>query len=190
LVDVLDALAPRRGSESTGVTDRIVNQLLTVLDGVEDISVSVTVYVIAAASRPDKIDPALLRRERLERQLYVGHSETDEEWADLVPKRAQRHCVDDELASRIVSTLPRKGEVGLTTVDLGAVFHTAHVMVAHETLAHDGSHDTAELRLPHLTKAYKTIALDGRMIQIEANLLVVPQTPQRCTHRPQGDASA
>ena len=34
-LDELDALAPRRGSDNTGVTDRVVNQLLTFLDGVE-----------------------------------------------------------------------------------------------------------------------------------------------------------
>jgi peroxin-1 len=57
-LDELDALAPRRGSDNTGVTDRVVNQLLTFLDGVEDASTG-TVYVIGATFRPDKVDPAL-----------------------------------------------------------------------------------------------------------------------------------
>eukprot|EP00953_Heterococcus_sp_UTEX-ZZ885_P027590 14785-Heterococcus_DN1.PRE.4 len=65
--DEFEAVAPRRGSDNTGVTDRVVNQLLTFLDGVEGL---VGVYVLAATSRPDMIDPALLRPGRLDKQLY------------------------------------------------------------------------------------------------------------------------
>jgi ATPases of the AAA+ class len=54
----------RRGHDNTGVTDRVVNQLLTQLDGVESLR---GVSVIAATSRPDLIDPALLRPGRLDR---------------------------------------------------------------------------------------------------------------------------
>uniref|UniRef100_A0A3P9HR45 Peroxisomal ATPase PEX1 n=1 Tax=Oryzias latipes TaxID=8090 RepID=A0A3P9HR45_ORYLA len=64
--DEFDSLAPRRGHDSTGVTDRVVNQLLTQLDGVEGLQV----YVLAATSRPDLIDPALLRPGRLDKCLY------------------------------------------------------------------------------------------------------------------------
>jgi hypothetical protein len=56
----------RRGHDSTGVTDRVVNQLLTQLDGVEGLE---GVYILAATSRPDLIDPALLRPGRLDKAL-------------------------------------------------------------------------------------------------------------------------
>lgn len=56
----------RRGHDNTGVTDRVVNQLLTQLDGVESLT---GVCVLAATSRPDLLDPALLRPGRLDRQL-------------------------------------------------------------------------------------------------------------------------
>lgn len=56
----------RRGHDSTGVTDRVVNQLLTQLDGVETLS---GVCVLAATSRPDLLDLALLRPGRLDRQI-------------------------------------------------------------------------------------------------------------------------
>lgn len=56
----------RRGHDNTGVTDRVVNQFLTQLDGVESLS---GVCVLAATSRPDLLDPALLRPGRLDRQL-------------------------------------------------------------------------------------------------------------------------
>ncbi|KAJ8952106.1 hypothetical protein NQ314_007599 [Rhamnusium bicolor] len=64
--DEFDSLAPRRGHDNTGVTDRVVNQLLTQLDGVESLS---GVCVLAATSRPDLLDPALLRPGRLDRQI-------------------------------------------------------------------------------------------------------------------------
>ena len=83
-LDELDALAPRRGSDHTGVTDRVVNQLLTFLDGVEDATTTATVYIVAATSRPDKVDPALLRPGRLEQHLFVGPPESDEEWSNLL----------------------------------------------------------------------------------------------------------
>ena len=51
------------------MTDRVVNQLLTQLDGVEGLN---GVYVLAATSRPDLIDPALLRPGRLDKCLYCG----------------------------------------------------------------------------------------------------------------------
>ncbi|XP_043494802.1 peroxisome biogenesis factor 1 [Polistes fuscatus] len=65
--DEFDSLAPRRGHDSTGVTDRVVNQLLTQLDGIEDRE---GVAIVAATSRPDLLDPALLRPGRLDKSLY------------------------------------------------------------------------------------------------------------------------
>ena len=65
--DEFDSLAPRRGNDSTGVTDRVVNQLLTQLDGVEGRE---GIVVLAATSRPDLVDPALLRPGRLGKRLF------------------------------------------------------------------------------------------------------------------------
>lgn len=64
--DEFDSIAPRRGHDTTGVTDRVVNAFLTELDGVEGLE---GVVVLAATSRPDLIDPALLRPGRLDRTL-------------------------------------------------------------------------------------------------------------------------
>ncbi|KAI2803347.1 Serine/threonine-protein phosphatase 2A 55 kDa regulatory subunit B alpha isoform [Blomia tropicalis] len=63
--DEFDSLAPKRGHDSTGVTDRIVNQMLTLLDGLEEMRHDV--YILAATSRPDLIDLALLRPGRFDR---------------------------------------------------------------------------------------------------------------------------
>ncbi len=68
-IDEIDSIAPRRGLQtSSGVTERIVNQLLTSIDGLESLE---RVLVIAATNRPDMIDEALLRTGRFDRLLYV-----------------------------------------------------------------------------------------------------------------------
>ena len=64
IIPVVILLYFRRGHDSTGVTDRVVNQLLTELDGVEGQEVGL--WVLAATSRPDLIDPALLRPGRFD----------------------------------------------------------------------------------------------------------------------------
>jgi len=67
--DEIDSLAPRRGFTSeTQVTERVVSQLLTELDGLEPLR---EIVVIAATSRPDMLDPALLRPGRFDRLIYV-----------------------------------------------------------------------------------------------------------------------
>ena len=67
--DEIDSLAPRRGFTSeTQVTERVVSQLLTELDGLEPLR---EIIVIAATSRPDMLDPALLRPGRFDRLIYV-----------------------------------------------------------------------------------------------------------------------
>ncbi len=68
--DEIDAIAPARGYrfDSSGVTDRIVNQLLTEMDGIIPLQ---NVVVIAATNRPDILDPALLRPGRFDRLIYV-----------------------------------------------------------------------------------------------------------------------
>jgi len=67
--DEIDAVAPARGMGiDTGVTERIVNQLLAEMDGIEKLE---NVVVIGATNRPDILDPALLRPGRFDRLIYV-----------------------------------------------------------------------------------------------------------------------
>lgn len=68
--DELDSIAPIRGmDEGSRVTERVVNQLLAELDGLETLK---DVMVLAATNRPDMIDPALLRSGRFDRLLMIG----------------------------------------------------------------------------------------------------------------------
>ncbi|ASJ00246.1 CDC48 family AAA ATPase [Thermococcus gorgonarius] len=67
-IDEIDAIAPRRGTDVNRVTDRLINQLLTEMDGIQENS---GVVVIGATNRPDIIDPALLRPGRFDRLILV-----------------------------------------------------------------------------------------------------------------------
>ncbi|HEY9646132.1 MAG TPA: AAA family ATPase, partial [Chroococcidiopsis sp.] len=69
-VDEIDTLAPVRGSAQgdSGVSDRVVGQLLTELDGLHE---CLNVLLIGATNRPDALDPALLRAGRLDLQIKV-----------------------------------------------------------------------------------------------------------------------
>ena len=68
--DEIDALAPARGTSSDShVSDNVLNQILTEMDGLEDLK---DVVVMGATNRPDIVDPALLRAGRFDRLVYIG----------------------------------------------------------------------------------------------------------------------
>ncbi|KAJ0004632.1 hypothetical protein NQD34_010846 [Periophthalmus magnuspinnatus] len=77
--DEIDALCPRRSGNESGASVRVVNQLLTEMDGLETRR---QVYIMAATNRPDIIDPAILRPGRLDKTLYVG-----------LPPATDRHAI-------------------------------------------------------------------------------------------------
>lgn len=66
--DELDALVPRRDTSLSELSSRVVNTLLTELDGLNDRK---GIFVIGATNRPDMIDPAMLRPGRLDKTLYI-----------------------------------------------------------------------------------------------------------------------
>jgi transitional endoplasmic reticulum ATPase len=68
--DEIDSLVPRRGLgfADSGVTERVISQLLTEMDGIVTLE---NVVVMAATNRPDIIDPAVLRPGRFDRLIYV-----------------------------------------------------------------------------------------------------------------------
>lgn len=72
--DELDSLAPARGrgSDSGGMMDRVVSQLLAEIDSAQSGSGSDDIFIVGATNRPDLLDPALLRPGRLDKLLYVG----------------------------------------------------------------------------------------------------------------------
>lgn len=132
--DEFDSIAPKRGHDSTGVTDRVVNQLLTQMDGAEGLS---GVYVLAATSRPDLIDPALLRPGRLDKSLLCDLPDLNDRWDILQALSKKIHISADVLESKD----PHRNllEIALRTdgysgADLQAVIYNAHLEAIHQLL--------------------------------------------------------
>ena len=75
--DEIESIVPTRsgGVNTTQVTERVISQLLTELDGLEDLD---GVIVIAATNRPDLIDPALLRPGRFDKKIEIPHPNQQE----------------------------------------------------------------------------------------------------------------
>jgi peroxin-1 len=126
--DEFDAIAPKRGHDSTGVTDRVVNQLLTQMDGAEGLS---GVYVLAATSRPDLIDPALLRPGRLDKSLECGMP-TFEDRIDILKAVGQKVKVGYEVEERW-QDIAQETE-GYSGADLQAVVYNAQLEAVHDVL--------------------------------------------------------
>ena len=72
--DEIDSLAPPRGQGDGAVSDRVVAQLLTEIDGIEELK---AVFLLGATNRPDRIDPALLRPGRFDRLVLIAAPDRD-----------------------------------------------------------------------------------------------------------------
>lgn len=131
--DEFDSIAPKRGHDSTGVTDRVVNQLLTQMDGAEGLS---GVYVLAATSRPDLIDPALLRPGRLDKSLLCDFPGLEDR-LDIVRALASKVKVADEVwdARDELEEVLGKGTEGFTGADLQALVSNAQLEAIHDVLS-------------------------------------------------------
>lgn len=95
-IDEIDTLAPARGKfqGDSGVSDRVVGQLLTELDGLQDCR---NVLLIGATNRPDALDPALLRAGRLDLQLKVDLPDRESRLAILQVHNCDRPLVAVDL---------------------------------------------------------------------------------------------
>ena len=132
--DEFDSIAPKRGHDSTGVTDRVVNQLLTQMDGAEGLS---GVYVLAATSRPDLIDPALLRPGRLDKSLLCDMPNADDR-LDILRALAKKltfapAVLSEKSSPRNLAEIARR-TVGYSGADLQAVIYNAHLEAIHDVL--------------------------------------------------------
>ncbi|KAI1384926.1 AAA-domain-containing protein [Hypoxylon trugodes] len=130
--DEFDSIAPKRGHDSTGVTDRVVNQLLTQMDGAEGLS---GVYVLAATSRPDLIDPALLRPGRLDKSLLCGFPNLDDR-IDILQALGRKVKLNDEILSSEegMFELAKRTE-GYSGADLQALMSNAQLEAIHDVLS-------------------------------------------------------
>ncbi|NXO01187.1 NVL protein, partial [Rhinopomastus cyanomelas] len=95
--DEVDALCPRRSDHEVRASVRVVNQLLTEMDGLENRQ---QVFIMAATNRPDIIDPAILRPGRLDKTLYVGLPPPEDRLAILktITKGGTRPPLDTDVS--------------------------------------------------------------------------------------------
>ncbi|GAM86481.1 hypothetical protein ANO11243_044950 [Dothideomycetidae sp. 11243] len=140
--DEFDSIAPKRGHDSTGVTDRVVNQLLTQMDGAEGLS---GVYVLAATSRPDLIDPALLRPGRLDKSLLCDMPDYDDR-VDILRAVSGKLKLDSKLrdgeGEGTLADIARRTE-GYSGADMQAVMYNAHLDAIHDVLGPEGDMEAA-----------------------------------------------
>jgi peroxin-1 len=131
--DEFDSIAPKRGHDSTGVTDRVVNQLLTQMDGAEGLGEGV--YVLAATSRPDLVDPALLRPGRLDKSIICDMPNLEDR-TNILGAVAANLKIDENVKARW-SEVAKKTE-GFSGADLQALVYNAQLEAVHDVLG-DGS---------------------------------------------------
>jgi peroxin-1 len=134
--DEFDSIAPKRGHDSTGVTDRVVNQLLTQMDGAEGLS---GVYVLAATSRPDLIDPALLRPGRLDKSLICDLPNLEDR-VDILRALGRKLKLGADVLDKLDEVAKRTE--GFSGADLQALVSNAQLEAIHDVL---GDNDPSQL---------------------------------------------
>jgi transitional endoplasmic reticulum ATPase len=147
--DELDAVAPRRGSGGDAhVTERVISQMLTEMDGLEDLK---GVVVIGATNRPDIIDEALLRPGRFDRILEVPPPDAQARKEILkihAAKKPLDHSVDIDKLVEMTG--------GMTGADIAAVVNTAAMAGIKDQIAAGGK---GELKITkaHFEKALQKV---------------------------------
>jgi transitional endoplasmic reticulum ATPase len=145
--DEIDALAPVRGlSGDSMVTERVVSQLLTELDGIQPLS---GVVVLAATNRIDMVDPALLRAGRFDKLIYVPLPDKEARLKIFKIHMRNKPIADDVDLNRLVEQTE-----GFSGADIAAIVNTALSLVLQEFLS---KYPTPELATKHVSEAVITM---------------------------------
>jgi SpoVK/Ycf46/Vps4 family AAA+-type ATPase len=172
--DEFEALASKRGKDSTGVTDRVVNQLLTFLDGVEDsmtaasstamagddedvVAVAKT-YVIAATSRPDLIDVALLRPGRIECHVYLGIAKSTDDRRELLAsilrhQQGVSEALSEEILAAVEDIIRSPTVEDFSGADYKAFVSSAYLRAVHDAINARSMDASLKLLPKHLHEA-------------------------------------
>ncbi|XP_055534030.1 nuclear valosin-containing protein-like [Wyeomyia smithii] len=136
--DEFDSLCPKRSDNAEGGSGmRVVNQLLTEMDGIEERK---GVFLMAATNRPDIVDPAVLRPGRLDKILYVGlPAEADrvDILRALTKNRTQPPLADD-VDLNVIARLT----AGYTGADLAGLVRQASLQTLKDSIADCSSEET------------------------------------------------
>jgi transitional endoplasmic reticulum ATPase len=147
--DELDAIAPRRGSEGDAhVAERVISQMLTELDGLEDLK---GVVVIGATNRPDIIDEALLRPGRFDRILEVPPPDAQAR-KEILKIHTARKTLDVSVSlDRLVEMTD-----GMTGADIAALVNAAAMAAIKEQIS-AGSKGRIRITKNHFEKALQKV---------------------------------
>jgi len=129
--DELDSLCPKRGSSGggeSGVSERVVNQLLTEMDGLTSRR---SVFIMAATNRPELIDPAMMRPGRLDKLLYVPLPTPDER-AMILKALSTNIALHETVDLAIIGTSTRAE--GYSGADCAALLREAGLAVLKESM--------------------------------------------------------
>ena len=161
--DEIDSIAPIRGvGGETAVTERVVSQLLTELDGMENMH---GVVVLAATNRSDMIDPALLRPGRFDKIIEIPMPDKDSRKKILEINVKEIPFVSEPQEPGFVD-LDKIAEMtdGMSGADVAAIANTAVSLVIHEFLdSHpdekliESSSKTAKVTMKHFEQSVKKV---------------------------------
>ena len=139
--DEIDSIAPIRGAGGeTAVTERVVSQLLTELDGMENMH---GVVVLAATNRADMIDPALLRPGRFDKIIQIPLPDKESRNSILKINCEDIPIADPKSADKIDYEKLAEMTDGLSGADVASIANTAVSLVVHEHL--DSAPDAKEI---------------------------------------------
>ncbi len=125
-LDEIDSIAPSRGgmSSDSHVTERVISQILTELDGLESLN---SVMVIAATNRPDIIDQALLRPGRFDRLIEIGLPDETARQEILKIHMAKKPLAEDIKVEELAKNTDK-----YSGADLGALVNEAVMLAIRE----------------------------------------------------------
>jgi transitional endoplasmic reticulum ATPase len=139
--DEIDSIAPIRGAGGeTVVTERVVSQLLTELDGMENMH---GVVVLAATNRADMIDPALLRPGRFDKIIQIPLPDKESRRSILAINCKDIPIADPKGPDKIDYEKLSEMTDGLSGADVASIANTAVSLVVHEHL--DSAPDAKEI---------------------------------------------
>ena len=140
--DEIDAIASSRGTEvGSRVGERVLNQMLTEMDGLEELH---NIVVIAATNRPDLLDPALLRPGRFDRVLLVPVPDSDARFEIFKVHTKTMPLADDVDIQKLV-----KQTENYVGSDIEALCREAAMIAIRETLKEGGDIDKKKVTSAH-----------------------------------------
>lgn len=159
--DEIDSICPKRAANSDSATTRVVNQLLTELDGLEERK---SVYILAATNRPDMIDPAMIRPGRFDKLLYVGLPVPSERH-DILKATSKRTPWSPEVDLMKVALDPRCD--GMSGADLAALVREASLIAVKEAI-NFGSQDTPLVHMRHVELSFSRVRTSNSPMVIDS----------------------